>query len=353
MRKVCLTCDLWLAVTNDHYFVVTCHWINDNWQIRNLILDFVDVHSKQDSKAIFEFLNKTISRFNLHRKLLAIATDNASTMVAVMNKLITFMKNNYQIDIYHIRCAAHILNLIVGILYNSVLMKNSILAVRNAIKDVRGSSKLEYKLKQYAHVNEEPDIKLILDCEIRWNSTFDMLQVALKLRKSLTELASNEISMDSIEDDDWKNVGIVVELLEPFKLATEEICGDDYVLMSRLYPVFIGIKDHLIDCEKKKKYDPYKSVVQEMIMKYTEYWLIIRPFAIIANGLDPRFKIDIMPRGDKEFFTTKLSEIFNTENNSNSSSVSSSPASSQDKNKISITKQVMIQKNCIQIQQMK
>jgi hypothetical protein len=53
---------------------------------------------------------------------------------------------------------------------------------------VRGSSKLEYKLQQYSHVNEEPD------CEIRWNLTFDMLLVALKLRKALAELASNKIS---------------------------------------------------------------------------------------------------------------------------------------------------------------
>ena len=51
--------------------------------------------------------------------------------------------------------------------------------------------------------------------------------------------------MNNIENNDWKNVEIVIELLEPFKLATDEICGDDYVVMSSLYPVFIGIIEHL------------------------------------------------------------------------------------------------------------
>ena len=52
----------------------------------------------------------------------------------------------------------------------------------DAIKAVRGSSKLEYNLSQYTSLNDEPDRKVILDCEIRWNSTFEMLQVALQLK---------------------------------------------------------------------------------------------------------------------------------------------------------------------------
>ena len=81
-----------------------------------------------------------------------------------------------------------------------------------------------------------------------------MLQVALKLKKSLTQLASNESSMKAIKDDDWSLVKIVVSLLQPLKVATEEICGENYVVIRRLYPVFTAIKDHLNDCLKKKLY---------------------------------------------------------------------------------------------------
>ena len=49
-------------------------------------------------------------------------------------------------------------------------------------------------------------------------------------------------------------MSLIIDILEPFKVATEEICGDKYGLMSQLYPVFITIKDHLNDCEKQKKY---------------------------------------------------------------------------------------------------
>ena len=48
-----------------------------------------------------------------------------------------------------------------------------------------------------------------------------------------------------------KNVALIIKILEPFKFATEEICGEKHVLMSLLYPVFVSIKYHLNECEKK------------------------------------------------------------------------------------------------------
>ena len=186
MNKVHFTCDLWLSVTNDNYLAITCHWINPNWQMRMLILDFIDVESKQDSDAIFNFLDRTITKFNLQSKLLTVATDNCTTMVSVLHKLINFMKIENDVDIFHIRCAAHVLNLIVGILYHSSVLKQSISKIRDACKLVRGSSKLAQKMKQYTAINNENDIKIILDCEIRWNSTYDMLKVAFQLKKSIT-----------------------------------------------------------------------------------------------------------------------------------------------------------------------
>ena len=83
--------------------------------MRMLILDFIDVESKQDSDAIFNFLEATITKFNVQSKLLTVAIDNCTTMVSVLNKLINLMKIENDVDIFHTRCAAHVLNLIVGV----------------------------------------------------------------------------------------------------------------------------------------------------------------------------------------------------------------------------------------------
>ena len=97
-----------------------------------------------------------------------------------------------------------------------------------------------------------------------------MLQVALKLKNSLTQLSSNESSMRDIEEDEWNKVKLFISLLQPFKIATEEICGDNYVVVSKLYPVFTSIKNHLNDCSKKNQYSLYKSVIENMLMENSQ-----------------------------------------------------------------------------------
>ena len=81
-----------------------------------------------------------------------------------------------------------------------------------------------------------------------------------------------------------------------------------------------------------------------MLVKLNDYWEKIKGFAIIANGLDPRFKIDIMTRNDKEFFTEKLTEIFNS---GNLCSPSSSPELSKEKVKLTITEQIMLKRKLV------
>ena len=58
MKKVCLTCDLWLSVANVHFLIVTYHWINKDWCVKNLILEIIDVESKEDAEAILVFIKK-------------------------------------------------------------------------------------------------------------------------------------------------------------------------------------------------------------------------------------------------------------------------------------------------------
>jgi hypothetical protein len=57
--------------------------------------------------------------------------------------------------------------------------------------------------------------------------------------------------MRDTEEDEWNKVKLVILLLQPFKIFTEEIYGKNYVVVSKLYIVFTSIKNHLNDCSKK------------------------------------------------------------------------------------------------------
>lgn len=148
---------------------------------------------------------------------MAIATDNANNIV----NAIALLNSNRTNKIIHVRCSGHIINLIVKFGFECNEIDRLIAKVRYYCKRVHASSKLIEFLSTQCNLFKEPDIKVILDCDIRWNSTHNMLKNSLRLKRSLTSLSQTlndevDSDYDTIYESDWKLVNAVVEFLEPF-----------------------------------------------------------------------------------------------------------------------------------------
>jgi hypothetical protein len=68
---------------------------------------------------------------------------------------------------------------------------------------------------------KEPNIKVELDIPIRWNSTHDMLQSALRVNRAMTALSiqlgnDGQSAMPSLEENDWATAKNCLLILEPF-----------------------------------------------------------------------------------------------------------------------------------------
>src|SRR5262249_1969242 len=89
----------------------------------------------------------------------------------------------------HVRCAAHILNLVVKDGLSEI--NDSIVRIRHAVKYVKSSLSRNQKFKNCIE-KEKIDSKsrLCLDVETRWNSTYLMLEAALKFQKTFDLLVS-------------------------------------------------------------------------------------------------------------------------------------------------------------------
>lgn len=89
-------------------------------------------------------------------------------------------------QILHVRCCAHIVNLVV----KSGLEEHnaSISKIRSTIKFVRSSPSRLKIFKNYAELEKiSSKSPLTLDLETRWNATFLMLDSAEKFRKILQD----------------------------------------------------------------------------------------------------------------------------------------------------------------------
>jgi hypothetical protein len=130
---------------------------------------------------ICEELYESLVDWNLDEKIYTVTLDNCTTNDAVIPSLVRKIGKSKLMNggkLLHMRCCAHILNLIV---------KDGLEPLKNTIKNIRESvaywtatPKRIEKFEEIAKfVKVHIKTKISLDCKTRWNSTFNMLSIAL------------------------------------------------------------------------------------------------------------------------------------------------------------------------------
>ena len=113
---------------------ITAHWITNNWELKNLLLDFIKLeglHSGDNlakvflkslndfgittkASIIFNTIIKEILILNFFKQVLDITTNNASNNLTFLRAIETvFLAENIEFSAanQHVRCLAHVINL--------------------------------------------------------------------------------------------------------------------------------------------------------------------------------------------------------------------------------------------------
>ena len=107
----------------------------------------------------------------------------------------------------HMRCAAHILNLIVQ--YGLSLIGDGIEKICDSVIYWTGSLKRRQKFEENAHqLHVQCTKELVLDYKIHWNLTYLMLSTTLIYKDVFSRLAKCETSYTCFPyDHDWEEIG--------------------------------------------------------------------------------------------------------------------------------------------------
>ncbi|CAG8842418.1 18722_t:CDS:2, partial [Racocetra persica] len=97
-------------------------------------------------------------------------------------KQLTFLSININVELFQNRCLAHIINLIVqdGIKKISNIIKK----VRDCVKAIHTSPKCRQAFVDACDYEVIDIIIPSLDCTTRWNSTYNMLNSAIKVKQA-------------------------------------------------------------------------------------------------------------------------------------------------------------------------
>ena len=185
MNKISLTTDLWKSKNQKiEYMVITGHFIDLDWRLQKRVLNFVHLPPPRRGIEIADSIYKCLKEWGIENKIYSISVDNASAN----DSAIRILKENFSRSrkllcggkLFHVRCCAHILNLMVqdGLIQIKPIIEN----VHDSVSYINQS---EARLRTFSEIVQQlqlPARRLILDCKTRWNSTYEMLSCAVKFK---------------------------------------------------------------------------------------------------------------------------------------------------------------------------
>uniref|UniRef100_A0A0R0FBB8 hAT-like transposase RNase-H fold domain-containing protein n=1 Tax=Glycine max TaxID=3847 RepID=A0A0R0FBB8_SOYBN len=277
---------------------LTAHFIDNDWMLQKKVINFCQVKS-HTGKNLTRMVESCLSSWGLTRVLsLTInnATSNDKTIEYMQKRLMSWNRLVLNGNYLHTRCCAHIINLIVQEGFKEDI--TTICRVHAAVKYVKSSpSRLSKFMECVAHVNIEYKSLVRLDVETRWNSTYLMLEAALKHHKEFEEFKLRDKKFMGMAPtySDWEFVRSILPFLEIFNYATLRIFGSSYVISTMyMFEAFgIGMKIR----EMSTSWGVHMSVrtmVIRMKEKYDKYWgnpNHINMLLMISLMLHPSYKL--------------------------------------------------------------
>ncbi|XP_027768504.1 zinc finger BED domain-containing protein DAYSLEEPER-like [Solanum pennellii] len=147
-NRVCLTSDCWTSSTSEGYICLTAQFVDESWRLNCKILNFCRMYPPHTGVEMAAVIYDCLKEWNIDKKVFSITLDN----VTANDRL---------------KAAT-----------------NSLIAIRESVKHVRGSDGRMQKFEQCVkQVGIETNLGLRLDVVTRWNSTYLMLERALPYEK--------------------------------------------------------------------------------------------------------------------------------------------------------------------------
>lgn len=294
--RISLTADLWTSKQTLGYLCVTCHYIN-NWRITKRIIKFALVETPHDGRTLFNAMLKSLKEWNIEDKVFAITLDNA----AVNNNFMKSLKDNLVAKhlllgegiMFHCRCAAHVLNLIVQ--EGLIAMKDAVTSIRDSVKYVKSSQgrkeRFEKVIKEVGiSCGERPP----LDVVTRWNSTYHMLKCASEYERAFEALTHDDVQyVHEPLIDEWEMARKLCHILEKFCDATKDLSGVKYPTADRYFHQIWKIK-LLLEEEFSNPDVLIATMAHKMKAKFQTYWDLSFLQICVPVILDPRYKLGFL-----------------------------------------------------------
>jgi hypothetical protein len=176
----------------------------------------------------------------------------------------------------------------------------------------RSAKRTELLLQKQSEQESERLLRMIGDISIRWNSTYDMILRAMRLRIPLRNWLDEQILQEpgleclDLSNMDWKKLRYLIVLLRPFAEYTSLIGNTRDATINHTWNIYNALFDHLdmvqkkLDCKALAKtpwIPEFITAIDAGIEKLREYYTQtggpMETVYALAAMLDPSQKLGI------------------------------------------------------------
>ncbi|XP_059627674.1 zinc finger BED domain-containing protein RICESLEEPER 2-like [Cornus florida] len=241
--------------------------------------------------------------WNFDRNVSTITLDNCITNDAIIDSNLDKVDSStFLLDgkILHMRCCAHILNLIVKDGLEE--MGDGIERIRDSVYFWTATPSRHEKFEEAARQLKIPyKKKLATDCKTRWNSAYLMLQVALMYKDVFPPAKQRDRLYTNVPTNkDWERGKEICAKLKLSHSATELFSRSSYPTSNFYFQKVCEIKIAL-STWLESPLEIIRVMASKMLVKYEKYWNVCHEVMAVAMVLDPRYKMKLV-----EYYFNKI-----------------------------------------------
>ncbi|KAK7881953.1 hypothetical protein WMY93_028127 [Mugilogobius chulae] len=266
--------------------ILTCHFIDDNWERRKVVLHVKAMTEASIVSYVHQFFLPLLTYWNIHQKRVFLVLRDGGADVSEDQRLT---------EIPGLSCCAHTLQTVIDQALNNSQqdVQEVIVKIRTCAGHFHDSTLAKQRLKLIQKELNVPQNHMLLDDSARWVSTLQMLRRAQEQKRALGSYAQKYGHFSAPTSEEWELAKSVMETLAPFEEVTRDICSGDSSLSCVIPNVSVLKKILEAECAVAKGTAQFReAMLRGLEQKYGDLEEV--KVLVLATLLDPRYKCNAL-----------------------------------------------------------